>query len=149
MYYTHRHPPYIDTHITDITPSHITYTDTHLTHIPLKTSPSAPGWLMSALPPPPGPQGKQPRLCLCWPRPWWAGWRSWVNSCSSLGSFPVPSSHRLRQSRLPNSHHGNGSLSPSSPVPGASSSECRPLSSAQLCRGLWVCLAGLFQGLKF
>lgn len=88
------HPPYTDTHITDITPSHIAYTDTHHTHTPLKTSPSPPGWLMSSSPPPPpGPQGKQPRHRFqpCdqprdqpWSCPWWAAWWSWVNSYSSL-----------------------------------------------------------------
>lgn len=63
--------------------------------------------------------------------------------------FLVPSSHRLQQSRLPNSHHGNGSLLPSSTVQGASFSEGRPPSSSQACRRLCVCLVGLFQGLKF
>lgn len=114
---------------------------------------------MSSLPPPPpGPQGKQPRHRFqpCdqprdqpWSCPWWAAWWTWVNSYSSLRSFFVPSSHRLQQSRLPNSHHGNGSLLPSSTAQGASFSECQPLSSAQPCLRLYVCRAGLFQGLKF
>lgn len=94
MYYTHRTSPYTDTHVTDITPSHIAYTDTHHAHTPLKTSPSPPGWLMSSLPPPPpGPQGKQSRHYFQpweqprdqpWSCPWWAVWWSWVNSYSSL-----------------------------------------------------------------
>lgn len=139
----HRHTHHRHYTITHHIHRHTSYTHPH-EDLPICSR------MVNVSPPPSSswPQGKQPRLCLCWSRPWWAGWWLWVNSCSSLGSFLVPS-HRLRQSRLPHSHHGNGSLLPSSAVPGASSSECRPRPAPSRAAGSGSASLGCFKALNF